>query len=114
MSVNFSEDDLKIPLLITKLNVIKKNNEISIELRKQKIAEREKNIILSKEKWHTPRSLSKEAFKSQSEKSFSPNVSVYNSLDNKRKSRPPIITPKIGLRKVIKKNMNIIMNIKKD
>ena len=38
MSVNFSEDDLKIPLLITKLNVIKKNNEISIELRKQKIA----------------------------------------------------------------------------
>ena len=36
MSVNFSEDDLKIPLLITKLNVIKKNNEISIELRKQK------------------------------------------------------------------------------
>ena len=110
MSVNFSEDDLKIPLLITKLNVIKKNNEISIELRKQKIAEREKNIILSKEKWHTPRSLSKEAFKSQSEKSFSPNVSVYNSVDNKRKSRPPIITPKIGLRKVIKKNMNIIMN----
>ena len=45
MSVNFSEDDLKIPLLITKLNVIKKNNEISIDRRKQKIAEREKNII---------------------------------------------------------------------
>lgn len=110
MSVNFFDDELNIPLLITKLNVIKKNNETSIELRKQKIAEREKHIILSKEKWHTPRSLSKEVIKSQSEKYFSPNISVYNSVDNKIKIRPPIITPKIGLRKVIKKNMNIIMN----
>ena len=45
MSVNFFDDELNIPLLITKLNVIKKNNETSIELRKQKIVEREKHII---------------------------------------------------------------------
>lgn len=109
-NVNYYDDELKIPLLITKLNVIKKNNDISLELRKQKISEREKDIIINKKKWHTPRSLSKEFLKSKSEKSFSPNNSVYNSVDNNRRIKAPIITPKVGLRKVIKKNMSIIMN----
>ena len=84
-NLSYFDDELKIPLLLTKLNVIKRNNEISLELRKQKISEREKEIVLNQEMWHTPRNISKEFIKSKSEKSFSPNSSMYNSIgSNKR------------------------------
>lgn len=109
-NVNYFDEELKIPLLLTKLNVIKKNSEISLELRKQKISEREKDIVLNQEMWHTPRNISKEFIKSKSEKSFSPNSSLYNSIDSNRRIKPPLITPKVGLRKIIKPNMSMTMN----
>ena len=109
-NLSYFDDELKIPLLLTKLNVIKRNNEISLELRKQKISEREKEIVLNQEMWHTPRNISKEFIKSKSEKSFSPNSSIYNSIDSNKRAKPPLITPKVGLRKIIKGNMSVIMN----
>ena len=109
-NLSYFDDELKIPLLLTKLNVIKRNNEISLELRKQKILEREKDIVLNQEMWHTPRNISKEFIKSKSEKSFSPNSSMYNSIDRNKRAKPPLITPKVELRKMIKGNMSVIMN----
>lgn len=75
---NVNDDDFRVSLLLSKLKLIKKNYDYSIEKRKSRIIERENDIKLCNEKMHTPRNITKIMKKSQSEKIISPNNSMYN------------------------------------